>query len=341
MSRDIAKLLYLNSSQVKGICEKLDSIKIIKEVFSLKALGKTVLPNEAYLSWMNAKNENARSINMPSYLGDCYNIAGTKIINANISNTKRGLARANGLTLLFDADTAMINCIMEGAYISSLRTASVSALGIDLLRIKSPIKLAIIGLGIQGTMHLRFLMDHIHDINVAYIYDQDISKSKKIYRDFKNLQKKIIIAKDAKEAIANSSVVVTTTTTNEGYIKADWIQNGTLIVHVSLDDLLPEAIEKADKLIVDDWNLVKNDTKRIFGRMYRDGLLSGPDIREKNKPYIYANFADIITKKKCGRKSEEEIIIFNPFGLAIEDIGIAYHVYKIAQKNHVGKRLMR
>ncbi len=325
-------ILYLNKEEVIKICRSLKTVKIIEEAFKLHGTGNTVLPDEAYLSWTNKEKEAARSLNMPVFIGKNYQIAGTKIINGNISNFKRGIERASGLTLLFDTLTAKIICMMEGSFISALRTASTTALGIDLLRKKNwNNALAIIGLGTIGKAHLDLLSKHLKTIKKIYIFDLNEIAIKNFIEGFKDLKEKVILVKDPKEAIINSDVIITTTTTNTGYIHYDWLKRGSLVVHVSLDDLLPDAIMKADKLIVDDWNLVKNDNKRIFGRMFRKGEL----------PPIYAELADIILNKKPGRENEDEIIIFNPFGMSLEDIAVAYHVYKKAIKQNVGIKLNR
>ncbi len=325
-------ILYLNKEEVIKICEGLETVKIIEEAFKLHGTGNTVLPDEAYLSWTNKEKEAARSLNMPAFIGANYQIAGTKIINGNISNFKRGIERASGLTLLFDTLTAKIICMMEGSFISSLRTASVSALGIDLLRKKDwDNTIAIIGLGTIGKAHLDLLSKHLKKIKNIYIFDSNELSIKKFIERFKNLKEKFIVAKNPKEAVINSDIIITTTTTNAGYIKYNWLKKGALVVHVSLDDLLPEVITRADKLIVDDWNLVKNDDKRIFGRMFREGKL----------PAIHAELSGIILNKKPGRENDDEIIIFNPFGMSLEDIAVAYHVYQKAIHQNIGIKLKR
>lgn len=325
-------ILYLNKEDVIKICKNLETVKIIEEVFKLHGTENTTLPDEAYLSWINEENESARSLNMPCFIGGSYQIAGTKIINGNISNFKRGIERASGLTLLFNTITATIICIMEGSYISSLRTASITALGIDLLKKKDwNNTLTIIGLGTIGKAHLDLLSKHLKKIKNIYIFDLNELSIKKFIERFKNLKEKFIVAKNPKEAVINSDIIITTTTTNTGYIKYAWLKKGALVIHVSLDDLLPEVITRADKLIVDDWNLVKNDDKRIFGRMFKEGKL----------PAIYAELSEIALNKKPGRENEEEIIIFNPFGVSLEDIAVAYHVYQKALRQNIGTKLSR
>lgn len=335
-------ILYLNKEKVIKICNKLETVKIIEEVFRLHGSGKTTLPDEAYLSWINEENESARSLNMPCFIGGKYQVAGIKIINGNISNCKRGIERASALTILFDTITAKPKCVMEGSYISALRTASVTALGIDLFKkIYWNKTIAIIGLGTIGKAHLDLLNKHLKDINKIYIFDLNEKSINQFIEKFSNIKNKIILAKDPKEAVINSDVIITTTTTDIGYIPYSWLKKGSLVIHVSLDDLLPDAIIKADKLIVDDWNLVKNDNKRIFGRMYNSGLLNGPFDHTDKKPYIHAELAEVVLNQKAGRENEEEIIIFNPFGLSIDDISIASNIYKEAVNQNIGLLLDR
>jgi hypothetical protein len=67
------------------------------------------------------------------------------------------------------------------------------------------------------------------------------------------------------------------TTATESYIAHSWLQQGALVVNVSLDDLLPEVLYQADLLVVDDWNLVRADDRRLLGRLARHRTIVGPD----------------------------------------------------------------
>src|SRR5260370_1008247 len=127
------KILYLSREEVLQACKHIDSIAIMYQLFKMHASGQTLLPDEAYLTWTNGKGENVRSLHMPGYIGGEVGMAGAKIINGNIANPKRGLPRASGLTVLFEDTTVRVACIMESAYISSLRTASVTAIAAELL----------------------------------------------------------------------------------------------------------------------------------------------------------------------------------------------------------------
>ena len=166
-------ILYLCQQDVERACQQLDSVALIREVFRLHGAGQTILPDEAYLAWTNGQGESVRSLNMPGYIGSSLKIAGTKIINGNINNPGRGLPRASGLTLLFDDTSVRVVCIMEGAFLSSLRTASVTALSAELLQGVETEQLAIIGAGVLARAHIDLLARRLPHLQQIRIYDVD------------------------------------------------------------------------------------------------------------------------------------------------------------------------
>ena len=148
------RMLYLNRNDVVNACNMIDPVAVIRDVLKLHASGQVILPDEAYLSWKNDHDEQVRSLNMPAFIGGSFNSAGTKIINGNIANPSRGLPRASGLTLLFDATSVRVNCIMQGAYLSSLRTASVTMLSAELFKGREIENVAVLGAGVLAQAHI-------------------------------------------------------------------------------------------------------------------------------------------------------------------------------------------
>jgi len=343
------RLLYLCQKDVERVCQAIDSVKVIREVFRLHSAGQTLLPDEAYLAWTNDQGESVRSLNMPGYLGGSLRIAGTKVINGNICNPQRGLPRASGLTLLYDNITVQIVCIMEGAYLSSLRTASISALAADLLKGAEIECLAIIGAGVLARAHVELLAKRLSHLHQIRIFDVEMERITALQRDLapKLEARRIEIqpAATAEEAIRPAQLIIPATTTTVGYIPYDWLQPGSLLVNISLDDPLPEVVLKADKVIVDDWNLVKNDSRRLIGRMYREGKVIGPDDPGEavgdGCRRIDAQLGEIVAGTRVGRSSPDEIILVNPFGLSIEDVALGAYVYQAARDLGIGVLLER
>jgi ornithine cyclodeaminase len=334
-------ILYLCQREVELVCGKIDSVAVMRDVFTLHGSNQTILPGEAYLSWTNEKGEQVRSLNMPGYVGGSFNMAGTKIINSNPGNFLRGLPRASGLILLYDTLSTRILCIMESAYISSLRTASVTALAIDLLKDREIERLAIIGAGVLAQAHIKLLVKRLPRLRQIRLFDLNRERVKALQHCVEPIlqDSDVVIhpTSTAEEAIRAAQLIVPVTTTTEGYIHFSWLQPGALLVNVSLDDPMPDVIFKADKIIVDDWHLVKNDTRRLLGKMYRAGQVIGSDdSSEVAYRRIDAELGEVVLGKKAGRNNADEIILVNPFGLAIEDVALATHVYQKARELSLG-----
>lgn len=344
-------ILYLNRQDVELACSEIDSVAVVREMFRMHATGQTILPDEAYLGWTNVHGESVRSLNMPGYLGGSLQCVGTKIINGNINNAQRGLPRASGLTNLFDCVSGRLSCIMEGAYLSSLRTASVSLLAAEIFKGREIVCAVFVGSGVQAQAHIELLLkrrEFYPHLRQIALFDVSEESAKMLHRalmpKLEALDIDFWIAPTAEEAIRHGQLVVTVTTTTVGYIQYAWLQPGTILLNISLDDPLPEVVLRADMVIVDDWTLVKHDTKRLLGRMYRAGQILGPDEPEDSSHscrHVDAQLGDIITGEKAGRKNIDGIILVNPFGLAIEDIAIASVVFRNAQRRSLGTWLDR
>jgi N-[(2S)-2-amino-2-carboxyethyl]-L-glutamate dehydrogenase len=343
------KILYLCREDVERVCAYIDGVALMRESFALHGVGETVLPDEAYLSWTNTNDESVRSLNMPAYIHSNPPAVGTKIINGNIANTSRGLPRASGITLLYDPMTTRITSIMEAACISSLRTACVSVLAINLVKGREITTAAIIGAGVLAQAHIRTLAKNLKEITTLFVYDIDLQRITSLQRDLalqpETSHLTIHRAATAEEAIRTAQLVIPTTTTTTGYIHASWLQSGSIFVNVSLDDPLPEVVFQAEKVIVDDWQLVKNDPRRLLGRMYRAGELCGPDDEVDTTGHrcrrVDAQLGELVLGKKTGRDTLDGCIFINPFGLAIEDIAFASRIYLIAKELGIGIWLPR
>lgn len=344
-------LLYLTRGEVEKLCAEVDSVAVIREVFALHGSGQTLLPDEAYLGWENAQGEQVRSLNMPAYVGGTFQMAGTKIINSNPGNPARGYERASGLTLLCDPLTTRVLCVMDSSAISSLRTASVTALAVELLQDRhAPEVLAVIGAGVLAERHIALLARRLPSLRQVNLFDIDPVRAQALQQRLAPaLRERSIglkLAGSAEAAIREAQLVVPVTTVTQGYIPFAWLNPGTLVVNISLDDVLPDVVFQATRVIVDDWPLVKNDTHRLLGRMYRAGQLIGPDEdlpATANGAYrqVDAQLSDLVLGKKRGREHADDILLVNPFGLAIEDIACAARVYQQALARGIGSWLPR
>ena len=111
-------------------------------------------------------------------------------------------------------------------------------------------------------------------------------------------------------------------------LKTKDITKGSLYIHVGgWEDEYGVAL-KADKIVCDDWEVVKHRSQTIC-RMYKEGIIDDSN--------IYANLSELIAGNKKGRENDDEFIYFNSVGLSFVDVNFAYYIYKQAIKQQMGQ----
>src|SRR5699024_1479300 len=100
----------------------------------------------------------------------------------------------------------------------------------------------------------------------------------------------IKVVESPKEAIENSDVFITATETKKPVVKYDWIKPGALYIHIGNHESEFEVINKADKIVVDDWGKIKQRGVSSIALMHANGRINNSD--------IHAQLGEIVNKKK-------------------------------------------
>jgi ornithine cyclodeaminase len=115
---------------------------------------------------------------------------------------------------------------------------------------------------------------------------------------------------------------------------------------VSLDDVEPDVVRRADLVLVDDWSLVSSDRRRLLGRMYHDGELLAPDgsssvAARPDARRVDGSLADLLAGTVRGRQSIDDIVLSNPFGMGVLDVALSAAVLDVAESEGLGVLLDR
>jgi N-[(2S)-2-amino-2-carboxyethyl]-L-glutamate dehydrogenase len=196
---------------------------------------------------------------------------------------------------------------------------------VELLAVAPVERLALIGAGALARCHLELLPPRLPQLREIRVYDRERKRAE-------SLGASVSVSDSAEQAIRGAGLIVTVTTTTTPYLRHEWLQPGALLVNVSLDDPLPEVFLRADKLFVDDWNLIAADEHRLLGRLLRGGTIARADDTELGR---------LLAGAQHGRSHPDEIVVVNPFGLAIEDLAVAKQVYAFATASGLGTNFDR
>jgi ornithine cyclodeaminase len=328
-------LMYLSQSDLIGLGADSSRtyVEAVTEGLALHAEGDTVQPLKPYLRWPDAPHIADRIIAMPCYLGGARPVAGIKWVGSRAANPREhGLPRASALIVLNDAQTNYPVAVMEGALISGMRTAAVTAVAAGYLAVAGFTRVACIGCGPIARMQLTTLLEQFPAIEKIHLFDCSRAAALALKAAVEAAHPGVhcIVAPSAREAVGEGEVVVTCTTADKPYIEYDWLRPGAFISNVSIMDVHKEVFERADKVVVDDW-AQSNREKKIIHQLVLEGRFS----RER----LHAELGELVVGAKPGRTSRREIILLNAMGMAVDDLVCARRFYEKALEQSAGSKL--
>ncbi|MGH3870664.1 MAG: 2,3-diaminopropionate biosynthesis protein SbnB [Pseudonocardiaceae bacterium] len=326
------RILYLSRGDVAAVGGDHSDLYLqaLRTALVAHAEGKVVQPLKPYLRAHGKDGHIAdRIIAMPAHLADPA-ISGIKWIGSKHDNPSRaGLARASGVIVLNDPQTNYPIAILEAALISSWRTAVVTVLAAAELARKDFTDVAVIGCGVIGRTQIVALLQQFDRIGTVHVYDLDHAAAQRLAGDLTAAYPLVTgrVAGCAEDAVRAGDVVIPCTVTDTPYIPFSWLKRGAFVSNVSIMDVHPDVFLNADKVVVDDWEQ-SNREKKIINQLVLDGKFS--------RAQLHAELGEVLRGSRPGRDSDDEIIVLNPMGLAVEDIACAAEVYTRARRRQIG-----
>ncbi|WP_139490124.1 2,3-diaminopropionate biosynthesis protein SbnB [Brevibacillus dissolubilis] len=329
-------ILYLSQEDIISVGGASSDMYVtaVQRALELHAKRDFVQPLKPYLR-VDAENGHIadRIIAMPAYVGGEAPVSGLKWIGSKHDNpSKRGMERASGLVILNDPVSNYPIAVLEASLISGMRTAAVTVLGARHLAKKGFQQVACMGCGVIARMQLTSLLEQFPHITTIHLYDLNAEAAQRLGNDLRERfnHVEIVIAPDAESAVRKGEVVVTSTVVDKPYLPFEWLQKGAFVSNISIMDVHKDVFLLADKVIVDDWDQ-SNREKKVINQLVEEGKFS----REK----LHAELGEILIGRRAGRESDDEIILLNPMGMAVEDIASAQEIYQKAVVENKGVRL--
>jgi len=325
------RFLYLKQEDVieAGVLDMKRTIKDVEEVFRLYAEGKVVMPPKSPIDFYD-NDYRGHIISMPCYVGGDIDVVGIKWAAGFPKNPMRyGLPLGIDIIILSDPHSGRPLVIMDGTIITAMRTSAVTGIAIKYLARPDSEKVALIGAGVIGRTTLMALPYCMSNIGEVRIYDIKLEKAKSLANEFKE-RLPISVVRSLKSTVMETDIIITATTSTNKFVKSKWISKGSLCIQVGTNEFDENTVLSADKVVVDNWEQIKDYRRSMLAQLYKEGRLRDNQILEL--PFIVAG-------KQPGRENSSELIFFDSFGMACEDIIVAYRIYRNAVRNGLGEEL--
>jgi alanine dehydrogenase len=324
----ISEILLLTSREIRGLLSIDECIAAVESAFRLCGEGKAVPP---------------AVVSMHVQHGDFHLKAGLLAldrkylaakVNGNFpeNRSRFGLPTIQGMIVLCDADKGCPLAVMDSREITSLRTGAATAVAAKHLARRDSRTLTICGCGTQGRVQVKALT-RVCRLKTVLAYDQNEEQALRFAREVtQDLTITVLGVTDLSAAARQSDICVTCTTSQQPLLCSDDVAPGTFIAAVGADN--PEKQELHTDLMAK--NKIVTDLIEqcaVMGDLHH-ALEAGVVTRSD----VYGELGEVVAGKKRGRESEEEIIIFDSTGMALQDVAAAAFVYEKAERRGSGVR---
>ena len=311
----MGELLYLSRADVEALLDIDSMLEALGKALVVFSSGITSVPPRA------GARVGDRGIlgAMPGYVpGIALEV---KLVSVFPGNHRHGLPSHQGLIMVFDEDTGTPLAVMDGAYITAIRTGGTAAVAARALARDDASVLAILGAGVQGGSHLE-TFPRVRDFKEIRVASRDSQSAKALAARHPRAS----VAESFEAAVRGADVVACCTDAREPILRREWLEPG---VHVSS--------------VGGTWGPELDSATIAAGRVFvewRGAATNPPPAGAAELQGVDAStlteVGEVLAGTRPGRSSPDEITIYKSTGHAVEDAAAARLVYDRAKAEGAG-----
>ena len=328
-----SEILILKESDISSMITMSDIIEADKEALSIYSSQKSNIPLRS-------------NLDIPEYKGQCLfmngyaapaKALGVKIVSVYPENINKNLTSVPATMVLVDAETGMVNSLIDGTYLTRLRTGAISGLATDILARKDSKIFALFGTGGQAVTQLEAVLTvrKIEEVRVFDLFkDRAQEFAKKMSEKFsKKFNVKIIAAESSDKAVENADIITTVTTSKKPVFDASKVKknahiNGVGSYTPEMQEIPGDILVMANKIFVDTRDGAVNESGDLI-KPIQSGLIK--------KEKINGELGEVINGVMKGRENDDEMTFFKTTGSAVLDLVAAQKIYEMAKAKKVGQ----
>lgn len=323
-------MLILSESDLRAVLNMREVINAVEQGFGALARGQARVPERSRL---DVPAPRGVLLEMPAYADlDGGRALGTKIVSVFEENSRQGLEIVQAVYLLLDSETGVPLSLMDGKFITAIRTAATSAVATKHLSAPGPKRLAVFGAGVQAAFHIDAMIE-VADVEHLMITSRSADKARALADRIRTTRRLPCAPVSADEAAATANLICTCTASAVPLFDGSLLNAGTHINAVgaytpSTRELDTVAVRRS-RVIIDDESAAGIEAGETLIPMSEGAI---------DASHVKGTLAEVVAGKVAGRESASEITLFKSCGLAIEDLVTARLAYSRATARGIGTR---
>ena len=328
-------ITLLTRQDMEKVFTMAEAVQAAKDALALYSAGDTDIPLRANLP---VPAHNGSALYMYGYAPGA-SALGVKIVSVYPDNPKRGLPSVPATMVLMDDSTGAVSSLMDGTYLTRVRTGAVAGAATDLLARRDSRVFALFGAGGQAEGQLEAVLT-VRDIELAKVYCRTFEKAEAFARAMSEkfsgrFNTKIVAVHSPEEAIADADVITAATTAVSPVFDGRLLKPGA---HVNGIGSFTYDMVEIDSYTLTHAGKVYADT--LEGVLGEAGDILQPiDRGEYSKDRMTGELGQLINGAAPGRESDTEITFFKSVGSAVLDLVTARRIYAKAKEMGIGLKV--
>ena len=318
-------MLVLGRKELERLLTPAAVIRAVESAFARYARGEATVPSRLALT----AEEGGLLLVMPSSLAAA--ALGAKLVSVYGKNRERGLPTIFATYVLMEPGTGRPLALLEGAFLTGIRTGATSALAARYLARPDSRVIACFGSGVQAAFQLRCLAS-VLAVERVLVVGRSRDKAERFCEAMaRQLGVPVSIAATPGDAVSQADLVTCATTSSTPVFAGKDLKPGTHVDAVrsfrpETREVDTETVTRA-RVIVDTYAGAWEEAGDVLIPL-KEGAIS--------RSSVHAELAELVIGEKSGRQGRDEITLFKSVGFALEDVATARLAYDEASAAGAG-----
>ena len=318
----VMQIRILSAADVQLAIDMPGAIEAMREAFTALADGSAVVPLRLPL-----ETEHGVTLFMPAHLKTSGS-TGAKVVSINPGNAALGLPVVHAVVLALDPQTGCPLAVMDGTWLTALRTGAVGGLAADLLAKKDADTVALFGAGVQARTQLEAVRCVRPITRVRVVSPSGVSADK-LVAELEGVSAHRV--EDPDEAVAGADIIIAATGSSTPVFDGSKVEPGA---HVTGVGSFTPGMREVDTTLVMRARIIADQREAVLSEA---GDIAGPIADGSvTAAVIAAELGDVVLGRLKGRTSEDEITFFKSVGNAVQDVSVAARVLAEAEARGLG-----